>query len=123
MVAAALSFYLSAGWLLRVWLGAALPADAVPVARVIALGLIPYTLGTLMVSLLHAYKRPDITAKAHLMQAPIYIACSYWAIGRYGVIGAAYVWSGRMVIDALMLLAWYAKVRKDRAFLIGKRAA
>lgn len=113
MAAAALTFYVLAAWLLRLWLGAALPQDAVPVARVIALGLIPYTVGTLMVSLLHAYKRPDITAKAHLMQAPVYIACSYWGIVHYGVIGAAYVWSSRMAVDALMLLAWYAKMRRS----------
>lgn len=113
MAAAALAFYGLAPWLLGIWLGAALPHDTVPVARIIALGLIPYTLATLMVSLIHAYKRPDITAKAHLMQAPVYIACSYCAIGRYGVIGAAYVWSGRMVVDALMLLAWYVKVRRN----------
>jgi len=113
MAAAALTFYVLAAWLLGLWLGAALPQDAVPVARVIALGLIPYTVGTLMVSLLHAYKRPDITAKAHLMQAPVYIACSYWGIAHYGVIGAAYVWSSRMAVDALMLLVWYAKMRRS----------
>jgi len=94
-----------------------LPPEATLVARIIALGLIPYTLGTLMVSLLHAYKRPDITAKAHLIQAPVYIASSYWAIGRYGVIGAACVWSGRMIIDALMLLTWYGKLRRERTRL------
>lgn len=111
------AFFVAAPWVLALWLGSALPDGAVTVAQIIAIGLIPYTVGTLMVSLVHAYRRPDVTAKSHLVQAPLYLAFSYWAIRTYGVAGAAVAWTIRVSVDAAVLLIWQflrnAPLRKE----------
>lgn len=106
MVIVSVAFLLAAPWLLSLWLGSALPEGSVMVARIIAVGLIPYTIGSLMVSLVHANRRPDVTAKSHLVQAPVYLILSYWAIQTYGVTGAAAAWTIRISVDAAILLIW-----------------
>lgn len=116
MVAVSTAFYIAAPWLLRLWLGTALPEGAISVAQIIAIGLVPYTIGTLMVSLVHAYRRPDVTAKSHLLQAPLYLGLSYWAIRHYGVEGAAVAWSLRVAVDALVLLVWHFRANRDSGF-------
>jgi len=60
-----------------------------------------------MVSLVHAYRRPDVTAKSHLIQAPLYLAFSYWAIRTFGVKGAAAAWVIRIAVDAAVLMTWH----------------
>ena len=106
MSLAAAAFYVAAPLLLHIWLGEALPDGSAEVARIIAIGLIPYTMGSMMFSLVHADHRPDITAKSHMFQFPIYIALSYWAIQNYGVIGAAAAWTIRISADAAILIIW-----------------
>ena len=113
MIVVSAAFYVAAPWLLRLWLGTALPERAVSVAQIIAIGLVPYTIGTLMVSLVHAYRRPDVTAKSHLVQAPLYLALSYLAIRHYGVEGAAIAWSIRVAVDAVVLLIWHFRANQD----------
>lgn len=113
MIFVSTAFYIAAPWLLRLWLGTALPEGAISVAQIIAIGLVPYTIGTLMVSLVHAYRRPDVTAKSHLLQAPLYLGLSYWAIQLYGVEGAAIAWSIRVAFDALVLLIWHFRANRD----------
>jgi O-antigen/teichoic acid export membrane protein len=106
MVIVVVAFYSASPWLLSMWLGSTLPAGAISVAKIIAVGLVPYTMGTLLVSLVHAFRRPDITAKSHILQAPIYIFGSIWAIQNYQIEGAAVMWALRQAVDALILGVW-----------------
>jgi O-antigen/teichoic acid export membrane protein len=106
-------FFFAAPWLLQLWLGADLPEGTVAVAQIIAIGLIPYTAGTLMVALVHAHRRPDVTAKSHIIQAPLYIALSYWAIKEYGITGAGVAWAIRVTVDAAVLLIWNYNISKE----------
>ena len=106
MLAAVVAFYFLSPKLLEIWLGEELQSDMATVARVIVIGLLPYTAGTMMVSLVHAQRRPDVTAKSHIVQAPLYIALAYWMIDEYGIIGASVAWTVRVTFDALILLGW-----------------
>ena len=66
-----------------------------------SLALIPY-------SLIQGLGRPDVTAKLHLLELPLYIALVWVLVKNLGLPGAALAWTLRMGIDALLLFgaAW-----------------
>ena len=93
--------------LLVVWIGKSLPSTSGLVAQTLAWGLVPYTIGTMYVALIHAHRRVDINAKAHLIEAPLYGFALYWLTIRFGVVGAAWAWVGRVTADTLITVIWF----------------
>ncbi|TVR66972.1 MAG: hypothetical protein EA422_00840 [Gemmatimonadales bacterium] len=49
--------------------------------------------------------RPDLTARIHLLEAPVYAFALLWALPRWGLVGAAAVWTARVAVDLLLLTA------------------
>ena len=107
MAAVALLLGMGLPALLPLWLGKAVPQTSVTVGQVLCIGLIPYTVGTMYAAIIHAHGRPDITAKSHLIQLPLYLALAYWLTTQYGVLGAAWAWNLRTIVDALMVVVWF----------------
>jgi Membrane protein involved in the export of O-antigen and teichoic acid len=60
------------------------------------LAFIPY-------GLLQAQGRPDITAKLHLIELPIFLLFLWGGIILFGLPGAALAWTLRTIIDSLLL--------------------
>jgi O-antigen/teichoic acid export membrane protein len=58
--------------------------------------------------------RPDLTAKLHLIELPLYLLLLILLLNFFGTVGAALAWTGRVVIDTLVLLAW---ARRDLSFM------
>lgn len=63
-----------------------------------ALALVPYTY-------LQSIGRPDLTAKLHLLELPLYIIALGLCLHQFGIEGAAIAWLIRAGFDALCLLA------------------
>jgi O-antigen/teichoic acid export membrane protein len=57
-------------------------------------------------ALLHARGRPDISARLHLIELPLFICALLLLVDQYGVLGAAWAWVGRMIVDATALACW-----------------
>jgi hypothetical protein len=55
-------------------------------------------------TLLQAIGRPDITAKIHLAELPFYLVMLSVAAVRWGAMGAAFVWTLRMIVDGFAFL-------------------
>jgi O-antigen/teichoic acid export membrane protein len=108
MAGAAFALALGIGPLLELWLNGSVPPQSAQIGRILCLGLVPYTIGTLLTSRLHARGRADITAKVHLAQAPVYLIALYYSIQAFGELGAAWTWSARVLVDTLLLTAWNA---------------
>jgi O-antigen/teichoic acid export membrane protein len=96
--------------LLHLWLGANFAPSITPVAVILLFGFwfngiafIPYTL-------VQAQGRPDVTAKLHLLELLPYLALLWIGLSRAGVQGAAWAWSLRVIVDAVILY-WLVGVR------------
>lgn len=94
-------------WLLRAWIGPQLQPVSVAVGQILCLGVFANALGTLFYALLHASGRADITARLHVVELPVFLLLLAGLIQEYGLRGAAWAWTLRMVADAA-LLAWFA---------------
>jgi O-antigen/teichoic acid export membrane protein len=47
--------------------------------------------------------RPELSAKLHLVELPLYLTALWAGIHYFGILGAAVAWTGRMVVDGMVL--------------------
>ena len=57
------------------------------------------------VAYLQGLGRPDLVAKLNLLELPIYMACLYYGVKHFGILGAAGAWLVRVAIDTSILNA------------------
>lgn len=91
------------GEVMNYWLVEVVSSESIQVAEILCFGLVPYSLGTICISMLHALGRVDLSAKSAIVQFPLFLLAIYLSISYFGIIGAAYAWVGRTVADAVIL--------------------
>jgi len=84
---------------LRIWLGADFAQHSFRVLQWLAAGVFPQSLAQVPFALVQGAGRPDLTAKLHLIELPLYMLALCWLISMYGVEGAAMAWTARVAVD------------------------
>jgi O-antigen/teichoic acid export membrane protein len=92
---------------LTAWLGVDFANHGTLVLQVLACAVLVNGLAVVPFSFIQAAGRPDVTAKFHLGELPLYLPMMWFMISRYGIDGAAVAWAIRASLDA-GLLAWFA---------------
>ncbi len=95
---------------LTLWLGPEFGLRSAPVMRWLTAGVFLYSLSFVPTSLLQGTGRPDLTAKLHLIELPLYLGSASLLILHYGIVGAAAAWVLRASFD-LAGTAWMAARR------------
>ena len=90
--------------ILRLWIGPTLPAESARVLQWLAVGVFVNSIAQAPYSALQGAGRPDLTAKLHLAELPLYVAGLWMLTVKLGLTGAAIAWTLRVTIDALALL-------------------
>ncbi len=98
--------------ILQMWLGPEFAKESTRVFQILALGVLVNSLAQIPFALLQGVGRPDIPAKFHLLELPIYIGIAWLLVSQRGIIGAATAWTLRVVLDALLLFLFAFKVCK-----------
>jgi O-antigen/teichoic acid export membrane protein len=101
-VALALAAFAREG--LALWLGEEFALRGAPVVRWIAIGLLVNALARVAFWLVQGVGRPDLPAKFHVLEMALYFPLLWWATRTFGITGAAAAWTGRVVLDAGLLL-------------------
>lgn len=94
---------------LGLWLGPAYAEHSAAVMRLLATGIFIYSLAFVPTSLLQGIGRPDLTAKVHAVEMPLYLGLASLLIHRLGIRGAALAWLLRAAFDAICLFAIAAR--------------
>src|SRR5581483_6394516 len=47
--------------------------------------------------------RPDVTARIHVIELPFYLGALWLGLQYFGIVGAAFVWTARVLVDAILL--------------------
>ena len=89
--------------ILRVWLGLEFARESSRVMQVLALGMPANALAYIAFTVLQGLGRPDLTAKCHLIELPIYALGAWYLTKAAGITGAAVAWSLFLVLDAALL--------------------
>jgi len=105
--------------ILRVWLGGDFAQKSSSVLQILAIGVLLNCLSFVPLTLLQAIGRPDLTAKFHLLETPIYFILMWFLVRRFGITGAALAWSLRVAIDGALLFgaSCWLKLVTLRAFV------
>jgi O-antigen/teichoic acid export membrane protein len=73
------------------------------IASLIAIGVLFNSLGQAPLTLLQADGRVKLTSILHFIEFLVYVPLLVLAIINFGVIGAAFAWLGRVLVDSLFL--------------------
>jgi O-antigen/teichoic acid export membrane protein len=96
--------------LLRLWQGPEFAAKSSSVLQILAVGLFTNALVSVPGSFLAGCGRPELIAKLHLAQVPVYGALAYALIAHYGAAGGAIGFSLRVSVETITLYVLCAAV-------------
>jgi O-antigen/teichoic acid export membrane protein len=88
---------------LRLWLGTEFARHSARVLQWLAVGVFVNCLAGAPFAAVQSAGRPDLTAKLHLIELPVYLIALFWLTKVHGIEGAAMAWTGRVTFDALVL--------------------
>ncbi len=88
---------------LNAWLGKEFAEQSTLVFQLLAIGTLVNSIGQAPYSAIQAMGRPDITAKIHLLELPLYLGMIWFLALEMGIVGAALAWLIRVVIDTAIL--------------------
>jgi O-antigen/teichoic acid export membrane protein len=91
--------------IMSLWMGHRFAAHSAAVLQILAVGAFVTGLAWIPLALLHGAHRPDLAAKIHLVDFPLYALMLWIGVARFGLIGAAFIWSGRLLIENLVIFA------------------
>jgi len=89
--------------LLGLWMGASFAAEATFVLQVLTVGVALDALARIPLTFLQASGNPRIPARIRWLLVPLFLGTSAWAITRWGIAGAAVVWTGRVALETGVL--------------------
>lgn len=89
---------------LTLWVGPEMASHSATVLRWLAVGSFLNCLGQSPFAVLQGCGRPDLTAKTHMTEVPLYAAALWILAHRYGVVGVAMAWTFRVSLDTALLL-------------------
>ena len=95
--------------LLSLWLGPEFAARSTTVLRLLAVAAFVNALGFPAVALVEGVGRPDLVAKFHLVELPVYVGVAVVLVTTGGIVGAAAAWLLRMVWSIPLFFALCAR--------------
>jgi O-antigen/teichoic acid export membrane protein len=90
---------------LTAWLGTSFAARSFHVLEWLAVGILINSVAHVPSSMIQAIGHPEVNAKIHALELPLYLALAWWMIGRYGILGAAIAWVLRVTVDTICFFA------------------
>jgi O-antigen/teichoic acid export membrane protein len=90
---------------LELWVGAEFARESGLVMQIAVVSILVNSIGFLPSTVLQAVGRPDLTAKAHLVETPIAVAAMWYLTRAYGIAGTAVAWGLRVLLDTAILFA------------------
>jgi len=88
---------------LRLWLGIEFAQRSTVVLQWLAVGMFLNCLAAAPFAVVQGVGRPDLTAKLHMVELPLYLLALISLTKFRGIEGAAIAWTGRVAIDAVVL--------------------
>lgn len=102
---------------LQVWLGADFARQSTPVAQVLAIAVFINGLALIPFTHVQGAGRPDITAKLHLIELPIYALMLVFFAKSMGIRGVAFAWLLRVVIDTSLVFFFSWRLLRENTFV------
>jgi O-antigen/teichoic acid export membrane protein len=89
--------------IMSLWMGRQFAPQSAAVLQILAAGAFVTGLSWIPLALLHGAHRPDLPAKVHLIDFPVYVLVLWICVRKFGLTGAAFTWSGRLLAENLVI--------------------
>ena len=86
-----------------IWLGNDFAIHSTLVLQLLSVGILLNSLAYFPFTFLQSIGKPDITAKIHFFELPLYLTLIIYLIPKYGIIGVALAWLLRIGLDTILL--------------------
>jgi O-antigen/teichoic acid export membrane protein len=96
--------------LMRLWMGPAFAVASAPILRILLVGIAANALARVPLSVLNARGRSDVTAKVQLVELPFQVVATVLFLRFYGLPGAAFCWTGRLVVETIVLFLFAGRL-------------
>jgi len=107
---------------LGIWLGSEFARQSAPVLQLLALGVLLNALAQIPFAQVQAAGRPDLMAKLHLAELPLYLFALWRLISAYGIAGAAIAWAARVGVDMALLFVFSWRLLRESAKVMRRTA-
>lgn len=98
---------------LELWVGSEFADAGAAPARWLLVGMVVNGVAHVPFVFVQGVGRPDVTAWIHLVEAPVYALALLWALPRWGLPGAAAIWTARVSVDLLLLSVASWRLNRD----------
>lgn len=102
---------------LALWLGSDFAHNSASVARLLAVAVLVNSTAHVPFAHLQSVGRPDVTAKVHLIELPIYVAMLFFLARHWGITGVAVAWLLRVMIDTFLLFWFSSRLLPECRFI------
>jgi O-antigen/teichoic acid export membrane protein len=103
---------------LAFWLGNDFARNSAPVARLLAVAVLINSMAQVPFTLLQSVGRPDVTAKFHLLELPVYLVTLFFLARHFGITGVAVAWLLRVMLDSFLLFWFSFRLLPECRFII-----
>jgi O-antigen/teichoic acid export membrane protein len=105
---------------LRLWLGEDFARNSTHVTQLLAIAIFINGIGQIPFAHIQGAGRPDITAKFHLVELPLYVATLFYFAQHMGITGVALAWLFRVSVDAALLFFVSWKMLPQNRFVLSR---
>jgi O-antigen/teichoic acid export membrane protein len=99
--------------IVNLWLGRDYIEMTSKYLRILLVGLFFVSLSQIPYGFIQAKRGTKATAVIHLVELPIYVGSLIIAVRHWGIEGAAYAWTGRLILDFIFLQTYHWTIRND----------
>jgi O-antigen/teichoic acid export membrane protein len=92
---------------LAAWLGNDFARNSAAVARLLVVAVLVNSMAHVPFTHLQSVGRPDLTAKSHLLELPVYLVTIFFLARHFGITGVAVAWLLRVLLDSFLLF-WFS---------------
>ena len=103
---------------LALWLGSDFSHNSAPVARFLAVAVLINSMAHVPFTHLQSVGRPDLTAKFHLMELPVYLVALFFLAHHFGITGVAVAWLLRILVDSFLLFWFSFRLLPECRFIV-----
>jgi O-antigen/teichoic acid export membrane protein len=103
---------------LALWLGGDFAHNSAAVARLLAVAVLVNSMAHVPFAHLQSVGRPDVTAKFHLMELPVYVVMLFLLARSWGITGVAVAWLVRVMIDTFLLFWFSSRLLPECRFIV-----
>ena len=98
---------------LRIWLDQEFALNGAAVLQWLAAGVLINSVAFIPFAFVQGAGRPDLTAKLHLAELPVYLLVLWLFMQQWGIVGAAAAWTLRVGFDAAALFVMSARLESE----------